>query len=177
MRALLLALALLLAAAGEALAAERITSFTSEVTIGADSALTVKETIALVSEGNEIKRGINRDFPTEYRDRKGLAFVVGFEVIGVKRDGRDEPYTVLSIANGKRIRIGSADVFLDNGPHAYEIAYRTTRQLGYFEGYDELYWNVTGNSWTFPIEKAQAVIQLPPGATIEQHAEYTGRQG
>jgi uncharacterized membrane protein YgcG len=177
LQALLLVFGLLLASAGEARAAERITSFTSEVAIGADSALTVKETITLVSEGNEIKRGINRDFPTEYRDRNGLAYVVGFEVIGVRRDGRDEPYTVLSIANGKRIRIGSADVFLDNGPHVYEITYRTTRQLGYFEFYDELYWNVTGSSWVFPIEKAEAQIQLPPGATIKQHAEYTGRQG
>ena len=132
MRALLFVLALLLASAGQAAAAERITSFTSEVAIGADSALTVKETIALVSEGNEIKRGINRDFPTEYRDARGLAYVVGFEVLGVKRDGRDEPYTVLSISNGKRIRIGSADVFLDNGPHVYEITYRTTRAARLF---------------------------------------------
>ena len=177
MRALLIVLALLLAGAGQAAAAERITSFTSEVTIGADSALTVKETIAIVSEGNEIKRGINRDFPTEYRDKNGLDYRVGFEVLGVKRDGRDEPYTVLSISNGKRIRIGSADVFLEDAPHVYEITYRTTRQLGYFEGYDELYWNVTGNSWTFPIETSEAVIRLPPGATIKQHAEYTGRQG
>src|SRR5687768_3644166 len=51
LQALLLVFGLLLASAGEARAAERITSFTSEVAIGADSALTVKETIALVSEG------------------------------------------------------------------------------------------------------------------------------
>ena len=45
MRAFLFVLALLAAAAGDAVAAERITSFTSDVTIGADSALTVKETL------------------------------------------------------------------------------------------------------------------------------------
>ncbi|MFZ5675779.1 MAG: DUF2207 domain-containing protein [Pseudomonadota bacterium] len=177
MRAFLFSLALLLAAAGQVHAAERITSFLSDVTIGADSTLTVTETIAIVSEGDEIKRGINRDFPTRYKDSKGLNYVVGFEVVSVKRDGRDEPYTLMSISNGKRIRIGSADMFLNDGPHVYEITYRTTRQLGYFDGFDELYWNVTGNSWTFPIEKAEAVIRLPPGATIKQHAEYTGRQG
>ncbi|QIG50338.1 DUF2207 domain-containing protein [Nordella sp. HKS 07] len=174
---MLISLALFFAVAGQAVAAERITSFLSDVTIGADSALTVTETIAIVSEGDEIKRGINRDFPTRYRDSKGLSYVVGFEVLGVKRDGRDEPYTLMSIANGERIRIGSADVFLNNGQHIYEITYRTTRQLGYFGDYDELYWNVTGNSWTFPIERAETIIRLPPGATIRQHAEYTGRQG
>ena len=158
MRALLFSLVLLLAASGEVAAAERITSFLSEVTIGADSALTVKETIAVVSEGDEIKRGIQRDFPTKYKDDKGLDYVVGFEVLKVKRDGHDEPYTVMSISNGKRIRIGSADVFLDDGPHVYEITYRTTGQLGYFKDYDELYWNVTGNSWTFPIEIGRAHV-------------------
>jgi hypothetical protein len=83
MRALLFSLALLLAAAGEVQAAERITSFLSEVTIGADSTLTVKETIAVVSEGAEIKRGIQRDFPTEYKDSKGQDYVVGFDVLDV----------------------------------------------------------------------------------------------
>lgn len=174
---LLFSLALLLAAAGQAAAAERITSFLSDVTIDADSALTVTETIAIVSEGNEIERGINRDFPTRYKDGKGLSYVVDFEVVSVTRDGRDEPYTLLSIANGVRIRIGSADVFLNNGAHVYVITYKTTRQLGYFADYDELYWNVTGSSWAFPIEKAETIIRLPPGATIRQHAEYTGRQG
>ena len=108
MRALLFVVALLLAAAGEAAAAERITSFTSVVTIGADSALTVKETIAVVSEGNEIKRGIQRDFPTRYKDRNGLAYVVGFEVLGVKRDGHDE------LAGGCRLRSRSPGHLLRN---------------------------------------------------------------
>jgi hypothetical protein len=85
MRALLLVLALLVAAAGEASALERVTSFTSDVTIGADSALIVKETIAIVSEGDEIKRGINRDFPTRYEDPNHLNYVVGFEVLSVNR--------------------------------------------------------------------------------------------
>ena len=39
------------------------------------------------------------------------------------------------------------------GQHRYEITYRTTRQIGFFAEYDELYWNVTGNGWTFPIER------------------------
>jgi len=56
MRALLFSLALLLAAAGDVAAAERITSFLSEVTIGADSVLTVKETIAVVAEGSDMDR-------------------------------------------------------------------------------------------------------------------------
>ncbi|MEN8198270.1 MAG: DUF2207 domain-containing protein, partial [Pseudomonadota bacterium] len=55
--------------------------------------------------------------------------------------------------------------------------YRTTRQLGFFEGHDELYWNVTGNGWMFPIAEASAVVRLPPGANVVQRSAYTGRQG
>lgn len=176
MRAILLAFCLLCACALEALAEERITSFVSDVTIDADSSLTVRETIALVSEGAEIRRGILRDFPTTYADRKGVRYVVGFEVLGVRRDGNEEPYSVESISNGKRIRIGSRDVTLDEGPHRYEITYRTTRQLAYFGDFDELYWNVTGNSWTFPIERAEAIVHLPQGASIQHHDAYTGRE-
>ena len=177
MRAIVLAFGLLWACALNALAAERITSFVSDVAIAADSSLTVRETIDLVSEGREIRRGILRDFPTTYTDRKGLRYVVGFDVLGVRRDGRDEPYSIESISNGKRIRIGSGDVLLDDGPHGYEITYRTTRQLAYFADFDELYWNVTGLDWTFPIERAEAMIHLPPGATVLHHDAYTGADG
>ena len=43
------------------------------------------------------------------------------------------------------------------------ITYTTGRQIRYFDDHDELYWNVTGNFWQFPILKASAiVITLPP---------------
>ena len=103
--------------------------------------------------------------------------IVGFDVLEVKRDGRAEPYALEALNNGTRIRIGDKDVFLDDGLHRYEITYRTTRQIGFFTAYDELYWNVTGNGWTFAIDKARVVIRLPAGANIIQHAEYTGYQG
>ena len=49
---------------------------------------------------------------------------MGFDVLSVERDGRDETFAVESISNGKRIRIGNKDVFLDTGDHTYEITYR-----------------------------------------------------
>ncbi len=177
MRLLSLLFAMLLALAAPAWAEERITAFTSDVTVNADASLTVRETIRVMAEGNEIRRGILRDFPTTFRDRRGVRVVVGFDVMGVTRDGKPEPYALESISNGTRIRIGSADVLLDEGEHSYQITYRTTRQLGFFEDYDELYWNVTGNGWTFAIDAAKVIIRLPPGARVGQHAEYTGDQG
>lgn len=158
---------------------ERILSFQSDIEIQADSSMTVTETIRVRAEGKQIKRGIYRDFPTRYRDRVGNRVKVGFDVIAVRRNGKPENHKVEPLSNGKRVRIGRKEKLLDHGEHTYEISYRTTRQLGYFEKHDELYWNVTGNGWAFPIDEARARVGLPgeidPGRlTLEG---YTGPRG
>ena len=174
MRILAFVIALVFSLAAPVGAEERIVNFISDVTVNADASLDVRETITVNAEGNDIRRGILRDFPTAYTDRRGNRTRVGFEVLGVTRDGRSEPYALESIGNGTRIKIGDADVFLSFGQHTYEIAYRTTRQLGFFPEFDELYWNVTGNGWTFAIDQARVIVRLPAGARIAQHTEYTG---
>ncbi|WP_373503782.1 DUF2207 domain-containing protein [Aestuariivirga sp.] len=177
MRFLAFVFGLVFALATPVLADERITGFLSDVTVNADASLTVRETISVIAEGRDIRRGIFRDIPTIYKDRLGQRVVVGLDVVDVKRDGRSEPYAIEAITNGKRIRIGDKDVLLDDGQHVYQVTYRTTRQIGFFDDYDELYWNVTGNGWDFAIDEARITIRLPPGANIRQHAEYTGYQG
>jgi hypothetical protein len=155
---------------------ERITGFSSDITIAPDGTLTVEETIAVNVQGNVFQRGIFRDFPTLYTDQYGNNVRVGYDVLRVTRDGRDEPYALENLTNGRRVRIGNADVLLEHGIHVYSITYTTTRQIGFFEDHDELYWNVTGNGWEFPIDSAEAVVRLP-GAEITQFAYYTGPQG
>lgn len=177
MRALLAGLWLLVALALPAGAADRIVDFISDATVNTDASLEVHETLRFQVDGDTINHGINRDFPTTYTDKHGQRVRVGFEVVSVKRDGRDEPYEVSSQGNGKRVRIGSAEVWIERGEHTYEIVYRTTRQIGFFDNFDELYWNATGNGWEFEIGSATAIIRLPPGARIQQHAEYTGFEG
>ena len=104
---------------------------------------------------------------------------VPFEIVGVRRDGRAEPYHTEAVGDCTRIYIGKKDVFLDAGVHAYEITYRTRGQLGLFEKHDELYWNVTGNDWDFAIDKASAAVTLPAGVPRDKitHEAYTGPQG
>jgi hypothetical protein len=176
-RLLACAIGLLLALSSAALAEERISRFVSNVRVNPDASVDVTETIFVNSEGNQIRRGIFRDFPTVYADRHGQRVIVGFDVLSVKRDGRPEPYVLEGLSNSTRIWIGEEDVFLDNGPHRYEISYRTTRQIGFFDKFDEIYWNVTGNGWDFPIDRAEVTIRLPPGASILQHDEFTGGYG
>ncbi len=158
---------------------EGILDFRSEITVARDGSMTVRETITVKATGEQIKRGIYRDFPTRYRDRLGNYYTVGFEVLEARRDGQPETYDVENEGNGKRVYLGQEDVRLPPGDHPYTLSYRTTRQLGFFPDHDELYWNATGNGWAFPIRRATAVVTLPAG--IHRPAilldGYTGPEG
>jgi hypothetical protein len=156
---------------------ERILSFVSAVNVERSGDLDVTETIRIVSLAQEIKHGIQRDFPTRYDTAAGQHTTVGFDVVSVQRDGKDEPWERMSLSNGVRIRIGSAETMLPVGDHTYVIRYRTTRQMIYGDKTDELYWNVTGSGWTFPIDIAEARITLPAAAKFGDRAVYTGAQG
>jgi uncharacterized membrane protein YgcG len=177
MRRMALALVVAVVAAGPAQAVERIVRFVSDVEIERNGDLTVSETIRVQAEGNQIRRGILRDFPTTYARPDGSRVVVGFEVKAVTRDGAEENWTTEPLANGVRVRIGRAEVNLPTGQHEYVIRYRTTRQIGFFADHDELYWNATGTGWTFAIDSAEARITLPEAVPFRQSEFYTGPQG
>jgi uncharacterized membrane protein YgcG len=167
------------ACAGLARADERILSFDSVVTVARDGTLEVRESIRVRVEGDAIKRGIIRDFPTTYPAADGRQIVVGFAFEGAARDGVAEKWRVEPHGNGVRIYLGSASVMLEHGEHVYDLVYRTERQMGYFADHDELYWNATGNGWMFPIDHASARVILPadiPPGDVRMEA-YTGPQG
>ncbi|GAB4197495.1 MAG: hypothetical protein Tsb002_31720 [Wenzhouxiangellaceae bacterium] len=160
-------------------ARERITDYDVTITVAADRSLAISERITVISEGDRIKRGIFRDFPTDYRDRLGNRYRVGFDLIGVWRDGEPEAHHQESLSNGVRIYAGSANRRLSPGQYTYEFRYRTDWQLGFFDDHDELYWNVTGNGWGFPIERVRAEVTLP--FAVSKHPVrtdvYTGAAG
>ncbi len=167
----------LVAAYEEAQGQERILAFSSDIAVARNGDLDVTETIRIVALADQIKRGIFRDFPTEYRNRLGQTTRVTFDLVSVSRDGRDEPHVQESLSNGVRVRIGSADALLPPGEHVYVIRYRTSRQIVYLDDKDEVYWNVTGTDWAFPIDMAEARITLPSAAPFGDRAVYTGEQG
>jgi uncharacterized membrane protein YgcG len=178
---LLLACAIVAGLSSPATAAgqERILRYDSEVDIRADGTLEVTEHITVRAEGTNIRRGIFRDFPTRYRDRYGNRVRVDFEMISVHRNGQPEEWFTERRANGIRINTGG-DAFLPvPAEYTFTLRYRTTRQLGFFEEHDELYWNAIGTGWAFPIEAGAVEVRLPgPVPVADLHAEgYTGPQG
>jgi hypothetical protein len=151
-----LALGLLLASPLWGQSGERIPSFDSRITVHPDGSLSVRESITVIAMGRKIRHGIYRDFPTQYRDQLGNQYEVGFSITGLERDGSPEPYHTQPLSNGVRTYFGSDKQMLAAGEHTYVFEYSVTRELGFFRDHDELYWNVTGNGWDFPIDKATA---------------------
>lgn len=160
---------------------ERITNFVSEIQVNTDASVTVTETITVVALGRQIRRGIYRDIPTDYDLPGGGRMSAGFDLLAAERGGQPENSRVESRANGVRIYLGRSDVFLDPGVYTYRITYRMTRMVGSFDNadgrYDEIYWNVTGDQWAFPIERAEARVILPQGGRIQRTVAFTGRFG
>ena len=182
MRPLLVAALAWLALLAPAAAQERILSYDSDVTVKADGSLDVVETIRVRAEGDQIRRGIYRDFPVRYRDRYGNRRVVDFELLGVERDGRPEPHFTENIANGVRINTGDDGYLPVPSDITFTLRYRTTRQLGFFDTHDEIYWNVTGLGWAFPIDQAQVRVQLPAAVPrvqmrLDGYTGYDGEKG
>ena len=161
---------------------EAILDFRSDIVVGADAALTVTETIRVRSTGAQIRRGIYRDFPTEYPGPWGTRSTVSFHVVKVLRDGRPDGWRTKRIDGGVRVYIGHENVRLKPGVYTYTLTYRTDRQVGFFDAHDELYWNATGNFWSFPIQAASARVTLPPSVpkdaiTVEAYTGPVGAKG
>ncbi len=171
------ALALLLCAVCSA--DEAILRYEIAIDVEQNGALLVEEHITVRAEGSQIRRGIYRDFPTRYRDRFGNRVVVDLEVIGVERNGGPEPWFTENLSNGVRINTGNDDFLSVPADYTFTLRYRTTRQLGFFDEHDELYFNAIGGGWAFPIHAASVEVSLPePVPTDRMSVEgYTGYQG
>ena len=162
---------------GSARAAEIIERFDARIDVAPNGNLTVTETIRVRAEGREIKRGIYRDFPLTFLDDQDRRRQVTFKLIDVTRDNRPEPHFTKRSGAGIRIYAGQESVFLQPGIYTYRFRYETGRQIRFLADHDELFWNVTGNEWAFPIQAATATIRLPQYAAPVRWTAYTGYPG
>ncbi|MBL0069330.1 MAG: DUF2207 domain-containing protein [Chitinophagaceae bacterium] len=176
---------------------DRIIYFSSTVRVQTDGTLMVQETIkvnngdanyhpaygtdsALQATGalnDEIKRGIVRNFPLFYVNKYKLFQNTTFKVKQVLRNGQKEEYYTEKAVNGIKLFIGNKYRTINSGIHTYTIEYETGHQLKHLNKFDELYWNVTGNGWSFRMDSVSCSIILPKGAAPLSNKCYTGNQG
>ncbi|MEI8270846.1 MAG: DUF2207 domain-containing protein, partial [bacterium] len=155
-------------------AEEKINSFDSQIKINADASIIVNETIKYDFADTE-KHGIYRDIPVRYNTALGEKSIK-LEVQSVTLDGNKENYTTSLSGVNESIKIGNAGLTI-KGEHVYSIVYRVVGAIGYFDNYDELYWNITGNGWKVPILNSSSKIELPKDSKIIQLSCYFGYLG
>jgi len=175
----LIALVVLLGATYSLVASEKIISFEETIHIQPDGWMDVEERITVNAEGAAIKRGIVREIPLRYRVFGVLNHLPKFELKRVLLDNIPTQFHVEEVYNGKHLFMGSKHYRVKPGVHTYSISYRTNKHIGFFANHDELYWNVTGHQWRFPIEKVKATVYLPSGVSQGQirTEAYVGKFG
>lgn len=153
---------------------EHIPSFDTRARFNMDGSMEVYESIKVLSLGQEIRRGIFRTLPLTWNRQDGKIFSVDYQIKNVLRDGVIEPYSVDKSGRTLTVRIGSAKHLLQPGIYSYEIHYRVSNHFSRFPDWDELYWNVTGNGWAYPISKASFHLELPEaGAFLNSEGKDT----
>jgi Predicted membrane protein (DUF2207) len=163
---------------------DRILRFHADIKVEKNGEVNVTEYITIYngngqgnSANNDIQRGIVRDFPTVYTDKKGYKVKTGFSLKRVEKNGLPEPYQTQLLMNGERIMVGKSDIFIADGVYTYKLEYTTKNQVRFDSTKDELYWNVNGTGWVFTADSISCSISFPEGAKIFEFDCYTGVQG
>ena len=155
---------------------ERITAYDVIIEANSDRSIEVVENIEVYAMGNQIKRGITRNFPPT-RDLNGRNVSMNYKITSIKKNGIDEPYFTRDNENGYTIYIGEESVYLPEGTYTYTIQYTVPNQVGFYTDFDEIYWNAIGTDVEFEVDKASCRVILPPGARVLQEKAYTGKVG
>jgi type II secretory pathway pseudopilin PulG len=150
-----------------------ITSFQSDLSIGPDSTLTVREDIR-ADFGSQHHHGIFRTIPTRYRFDDTRDRYYGLQVESVT-DGSKPVAFQLSGYDNVTIKIGNPDILV-SGPQRYVITYIVQGAMNSFSDHDELFWNVDGALWPVPKAAVAATVHLPANA-FQKAACYEGQPG
>lgn len=162
--------------AEEARGDERILDFQGQVECFEDASIKVQEKLKAKSEGTGIRHGIFRDILL----RNWAGRPSRIEVLHGTLDGSPVATRGENFTQGIRIYLGDPDTELPPGIHVFTLVYRMSDQVGNLEDRDEIYWNVTGNDWSFPIDRVSCLVIPPPGARNPESfkvAAYSGHQG
>jgi hypothetical protein len=152
--------------------AEIVKSFVSDISVFPDSSLIVEEEIDYDFE-NSLKHGIYREIPLVNERGENIEI----NVLSVT-DKEDNPHKFNISTKDKvlNIKIGDPGVII-SGEKIYKITYKVFGAIDYYENYDEVHWNITGNSWNVPIESSGVSITLPKGVFPKERKCYYGLVG
>jgi uncharacterized membrane protein YgcG len=151
-----------------------IQQFTADVEVATDGVINVTETIQPRFTGTW--NGLYRTIPVEYRTPQGFNYQLRLDVESVT----DESGAPLRFESGRERHYRKLKIWIPGAQDTVKtvvVRYRVRNGLKFFEEHDELYWNVTGDEWEVPIERARAVVRLPAGVTGVRSYAFTGGYG
>ena len=153
----------------------RITDFKDTISVAADGTALVDEKITLAFAGQW--HGIHRTIPVEYPGPDGTNYTLFLNVISVTdENGGKLKYDSTKSANYRDLKIYIPDAV--DATRVVNIDYSVRNGVRFFDNYDELYWNVTGNDWPVPIDHASAFVTFPDKASGGLRAQaFTGAYG
>ncbi|RJR26477.1 DUF2207 domain-containing protein [candidate division WWE3 bacterium] len=160
---------------------EHIESFDVEINILETGHILVTESIKY-DFGTDSRHGIFRTIPYLKTNDKNERLILDFTDVSVTDEfNRKITFETSKTSDLLKIKIGDPDKLI-SGAHEYVIKYKVAGALTYFDDFDELYWNITGNEWDVPINKATARVFLPANIpdTLRPNTKascYTGRTG
>ena len=160
----------------------RIRNFDALLAVHPDGSLDVTEQLTVGFTGRW--NGINRDLSLQHNTAQGRATKLDV-TIGYITDETGQRLRVeeQSQDNGRTQRLHIYVPGANNADRQITIRYKVANAIRFFfasgkvAAFDELYWNVTGNSWTMPIDSVHARVVLPDGVTPTRTAVYTGARG
>ena len=171
----LLALTVVLAAASVPQARSiAIANFHADIEVRVDGSVSVTEQIDFAFEGSW--QGIYRTIPVRYRTPLGFNYSLRLDVQGAyDENGSPLEYEVSNAGYYREIKIWVPNA--EDATRRVVLKYQVRNALQFFDDHDELYWNVTGDEWEFPIQSASAKITLPAGAGSVRATAYSGVYG
>ena len=160
---------------------ERFPHFHVDIEIQPDGNVVFTENITVYAAGIDIRRGIIRNIP-EYRiDKTGRKKNIPIKVLQVMLDGKESVFrTETKTPSGFReqlIYTNESDKLLEKGFHQFTIVYVSRGHVGFFDDFDEIYWNVIGSDCMFSIDNISATLYLPGGSEAINWSCYTGAEG
>jgi uncharacterized membrane protein len=151
-----------------------IQNFHADVQVSPDGSINVTEKIQVHFIGSW--QGLYRSIPIEYVTPQGFNYTLFVDVKRITdEDGRALKFDSSRERHYRKLKIFVPGAF--NATHTISIEYSVSDGLRFFEDHDELYWNVTGDLWDYPIQSASATIQVPAGTTNIRANQFTGGYG
>ncbi len=171
---LLTALFLLSLALGAPAAAKQrhLKKFYADIVVLPDGTVDVTENITFQFVGGPW-HGINRSIPIEYSTSTGLNYTLFLDVKAITDDtGAKLRYDTSRERHYLNLKIYIPNA--DDSTRTISIEYTVSDALKFFDDHDELYWNVTGDEWSIPIESAGAHIVFPSNTENLRAKVFTG---